>query len=262
MLVVSFFKIKQLILFFSIFNILSSYALPVIPDEIEIPSGIKSKSADQIKAVFFSLKKQNENKTANLWKLNYKQALILKQKDPIFFCEQMKELSSVSVFPLHSLALIKTYEFCPFEDSPPLFDPESVPNWLKMRLAEAFYKRRKNFEQTPEQTLKVTIYLGENSPYKEQRILYLKHALALAKDQKNNKSIKNITQILYKESPSLKPNPKSKDYFKVAQDFRKRRKFKQAILFYIKVLNLPNSRFKERNLSFSGLERIYKIQRP
>ncbi|MCZ0931741.1 MAG: lytic transglycosylase domain-containing protein, partial [Oligoflexia bacterium] len=167
--------------------------------------------------------------------------------------------SYAPAFPLKQLALIESYELCPFEVSPQ-FDPQAVSDWLKLKLAEAFYKRRKVFEQ-PAQTVKATVYLAENSLYKELRVSYLKHALILAKEQKNEIFAQKITQLLYKESPSLKPNPKAKDYFPVAQDFRKNRQFKQAVYFYIKVLNLAKSSFKEKNLSFSGLGRIYKIQR-
>ena len=233
--------------------------MPVIPDEIEIPIEIKNRTAEQIKAVFFSLEKQYTNKTANLWRLKYQLALLLKQKDTAFFCENMKELSSVPAFPLNQLALIESYELCPFEKKLQ-FDPQTAPDWLKLRLAEAFYKRRKAFEQ-PAQTLKAVFYLAENSLYKELRVSYLKHALALAEEQKNEIAKQQGLRLLYKESPSLKPNPNSKDYFLVAQDFRKNRQFKKAIYFYIKVLNLAKSSFKEKNLSFSGLERIYKTQR-
>ncbi|MDE0092607.1 MAG: lytic transglycosylase domain-containing protein, partial [Oligoflexia bacterium] len=148
---------------------------------------------------------------------------------------------------------------CPFE-SPLQFDPESVPDWLKLKLAESFYKRRKIFDQ-PVQTLKATIYLAEYSAYKQLRISYLKHALSLAKEQKNETAIQKMTQFLYTESPSLNPNPKPENYFEVAQDFRRNRKFKPAVAFYMKILNSAQSSFKEKNLSFSGLNRIYKVQR-
>ena len=233
--------------------------MPVTPDEIEIPVDMENRTAEQIKAVFSSLEKQHKNKTANLWKLQYQQALLLKQKDTGVFCKSMKELNSTPAFPLNQLALIESYELCPFETSPK-FEPKSVPDWLELRLAKAFYKRRKAFDQ-PGQSLKAAIYLAENSPYKELRVSYLKHVLTLAEEQKNEITKQKVTQLLYKESPSLQPYPKAKDYFSVAQDFRKNRHFKQAIHFYIKVLNSAKSSFKERNLSFSGLERIYKIQR-
>ena len=244
---------------FFAFSLLTSYALPTIPDEIKVPVDIGKRTPDQIKSVFSSLEKQHKNKTANLWKLKYQQALLLKDKDTEAFCKSMRELSSISVFPLWQLALIESYSACPFETAPQ-FDPETMPDWLKLRLAEAFYKRRKFFDQ-PNQTLKATIYLAENSFYKELRISYLQHALTLSKEQKNQIAQQKIIQLLYRESPSLKPHLKVKDYFLSAQDFRRKRQFKQATHFYIKALNSFETSFEEKNLSFSGLERIYKIQR-
>ena len=251
--------VKINLLAFFAFVALNSYSIPIIPDEIEIPENIEKRSAEQIEAVFSSLETQYKSKTANLWMLRYQQALLLKQKDTPFFCESMKELSFVPAFPLSQLALIESYELCSF-DTPPSFDPESVPSWLRLRLAKSFYKRRKSFNQ-PEQTLKATFYLAENSLYKELRISYLKHVLSLAKEREDPDEIEKITQLLYKESPSLQPNPKAIDYFSVAQDFRRNRNFKKAVQFYIKVLNFSKSSFKERNLSFSGLNQIYRIQR-
>ena len=243
----------------SIFSSLNLYAVPVIPDEMEIPAQIKNRSTDQIKAVFSSLEKQHRQKTANLWRLKYHKALLLKEKDKDFFCKMMKELGASPMFPLKDLALIHSYELCSFSFKLH-FEPESFPEWLRLRLAEAFYKRRKIFNHS-EQTLKATIYLAQNSLYKDLRISYLKHALILAKEQKKNQEVQELNQFLYKEAPSLNPHPQAKDYFVMAEDFRRNRNFKKASAFYIQTLNSSKTNFNEKNLSFKGLDRIYKIQR-
>ena len=168
--------------FFLFFN---SYAIPVIPDKIEIPAQLKKRTAKQIEAVFFSMEKQYNQKTANLWKLKYHKALLLKEKNTNSFCEIMKNLSTPSAFPLKELALIQSYELCPYSEKLH-FNPEQFPEWLRLRLAESFYKRRKTFED-PENSLKATIYLAQNSLFKDLRISYLKHALSLAKKQKKIK---------------------------------------------------------------------------
>ena len=239
---------------------LNSYAFSdKIPDQINKPQQIRTKTAEQIKAVFSSLEQIHKNKPANLWQLKYQKALLMKQKDKKFFCLWMQELGENPDFPLKKLALIQSYELCPY---PPQlnFNPDLFPQWLRLRLAHAFYKRRKWFKN-PEQTLKATIYLAKNSSYKELRISYLKHGLALAKEQKNDKETQALTKLLHKKSPSLNPKPQIKDYFLVAEDFRQNRKFKKAIAFYIKTLNSSQSSFDEKNLSFKGLNRIYNIQK-
>ena len=247
--------LSGVLLFFS----LTSYAFYVIPDEINIPDKIEQRSSEQIKAIFSSLEKQYNQKTANFWRLRYQKALLLKKKDIDSFCDIMKELGDSPAFPLKNLARIQSYELCPFP-SEPSFNPDLFPSWLRFRLAEAFYKRRKTFNQ-PETTLKVTIYLAQNSPYKALRISYLKHALALAKEQQEDLKAQELRQLLYEESPSLNPEPSAENYLAVAEDFRRNRKFKKAIAFYIRVLNSPKTNFDEKNLSFKGLDHIHKIQR-
>ena len=194
-----------------------SYALPLIPDDISLPARLKNSSATQIKAVFSSLEKQHGNKTANLWFLKYRKALLLKKKDEELSCKILKELSETVVFPLKDLALIESYGFCSYPEGLK-FDPDQFPKWLRLKLAKTFYERRKVFEN-PKQTLQATAYLAQNSAYKELRISYLKHALSLANEQEDEKEALGLTQLLYKEAPRLKPNPVPEDYFSYCRGF-------------------------------------------
>ena len=231
------------------------------PDKISFPAALKTRTPEQIKAVFFSLKKQHENKRANLWFLDYRQAEFLREKDRGFFCQTMDKLSKDSDFPLKHLSQIQSYEFCPHPEEQLAFEPLEFPKWLRMSLAEAFYRRRKQFEKSG-QTLSATIYLGENSPYKELRVSYLKHALSLAEEQKKSaEEIQAIKDLLYKDAPRLKPNPRAEDWFSIAEDLRENRQFQTAQSFYAKVLNLPESSFEEKDRCFQGLSRIYKAQK-
>ena len=247
--------------FFDVSHIISGILQekPEKPEKIKVPADIEGMTIEQIKVIFSSLEKKHQNKPANLWSLKYQLALLLKQKEPVVFCEIMKKLSETPAFPLKQLALIESYELCPF-DCPLQFDPDSVSDWLRLRLAESFYKRQKIFNQTP-QTLKALVYLAENISRKELKISYLQEAIILAKEQKNERVEQQVTQLLYQQSPSLNPKLEEKDYFLVAQDFRQNRQFTQAIQTYNKVLQSRQSSFKEKNLSFSGLDRIYKIQK-
>ena len=254
--------------------------LPLIPDEIAIPKNIEKKTAVQIKALFDSLEKQNNNKTANLWKLRYQKALLLEKKDSKAFCTLMKELAQVKIFLLKDLALIKSYSLCSFSEYL-VFVPSLVPSWLSLDLAKAFYKRRKFFDK-PKETLRATFYLGQNSPYKELRVSYLKHALKLFEENhakasqspvkkqgrltEESPTKAEIQELLYKESPSLALQDsnwlvKKENFLLIAEDFRRRRKFEQARVYYIKVLNLPQFSFEDKNLAFTGLEHIYRVQR-
>ena len=236
---------------------LSALSLPLVPDEIPIPKHLTKRSSVQIQAVFSSLKKKYNNKTANLWLLKYKEALLLKKKKTELFCSLMKELATAPAFPLKQLSLIESYELCPYPKDLK-FAPEAFPEWLRFRLAETFYKRRKLFENK-EATLEATIYLAKNSPYKDLRVSYLKHALSLVKDQKAKEQ--ELQELFYKEAPRYIKDPKPQDYFLMAEDFRQNRQFRKARAFYLKALKAHDSGFEKKNLSFKALNRIYKIQK-
>ena len=239
---------------------LSSYALiPVTPDFIDIPKQIKKRSPEHIKLIFSSLEKQYNTKSANLWKLQYHKAILLKKTDRDFFCQIMKDLAEAPLFPLKDLALIHSYELCPYSEEPS-FDPESFPRFLRLKLAEALYKRRKLFKD-PERTFQTAVYLSKKALNKDLRVSFIKQSLFLARTQKKQKEIKPLNQLLYKEAIRFKPRPSEKDYFLIAKDFKQARKFKKAIAFYVKTLNSPRTSFKEKNFSFKGLNHIYKIQR-
>lgn len=256
-------------LFFLLFFSFKAFSLPLIPDTIEIPKALKSKKKTEIQSVFSSLKEKHNNKTANLWLLDYQEAFLLKDKDTKLFCQAMKDLSSQPKFPLKLLAQIKSYEVCPFDEELK-FEPKQFPSWLELSLAQALYKRNRLFKN-PELTLKSCIYLAKNSPYKELRVSYLKHALSLLKEieptseeyflEANLLQEDDLQKLLYKESPSLNPQPKPEDYFLIAEDFKSRRSFVKAKKFYIKVLNSSETSFKQKDLSFKGLTHIYKIKR-
>ena len=240
----------------------NSYAETWKPDEMNLPKNIHKKSPKQIQQIFDDLESQHNNKPANLWFLKYKKALLLQKKDLNSFCNILTELSTTVDFPLKTLAKIKSYPQCPFKTEP-LFDPNLVPKWLELELAKAFYQRRNHFDHF-ENTLNATVYLAQNSDYKELRLSYLKHAISLVKQAKKPNTKHNLLglqQRLYKESPSLNPVIKPKDFFLVAQDFKSKRQFKKAKSYYIKVLNSPDFGFKEKNSSFKALGHIYKIQK-
>ena len=227
-----------------------------LPDKIPLPSGLKKRSHIKIKALFASLKKQYGKKSANLWFLSYQEALLLKKKDRDSFCRLMEDLANDPAFPLKDLARIETYGLCPFAHSP-AFEPERFPVYLRLKLAQAFYKRRKLFEDKA-QTLKALKYLGRHGPYKELKVSYIKQALFYAEREEEQAVLK---QLLYKEAPRLKPHPGPKDWLQAAEDFRQNRSWKKAMSFYLKVLHSDLTGFDEKNLSFKGLNRIYKIQK-
>lgn len=234
------------------------YASSLIPRNINLDTyHFKNKTAEQIEQSFASLKNEHTDQ-ATLWSLTYQEARFLKHKNTKVFCSNMKDLANQEDFPLRQLALIESYELCPYDDLS--MQEDQFPKWLRLRLAQAFYIRHKTFKQDPI-SLQAYLYLGQHSLDKHQKIFYLKLGLALAKNlgQKNKQNV--IKKILYQQDPRLNPVSDYENYFLKAKSFKNNKNYKQALKFYIKVLNSPKTSFKDKNLSFKALAQIYTTQR-
>ncbi len=235
----------------------SSFGLSLKSKDIVLPKQIAKQSSQKIHSIFEELKKIHSDSTPTLWKLKFQKALLLKKKDLKTFCKNMTELSKIESFPLHQLALIYSYEVCPYPQTSLVFDHSSFPEWLKIRLAESFYKRGKKFKNS-DYIFESAKYLGEYAPFKDLRIFYLKHALSLSKQKKEKEITATLKNLLYKEAPYLNPKPEFKDYLSIAHGYRKNRAFKKARSFYKKILNSDQAGFEEKNQSFKWLYWIYK----
>ena len=235
-----------------------------LPEHVPLPwdpwdARAKKPGVKKIRAAFSSLKKKHAASPATVWSLTYQEALLLKQKDAGAFCESMRLLSAEDRFPLHQLALISSYEICPYPGGLKL-EPDLFPVWLQLRAAEALYKRKAKFN-SPRLTFEAARHLGMRSPYKDLRISYLKHALFIAGKEGYEGETAALTKKLYQDAPRLKPNPAFSDYLAIADDFRKNRSFKMAARFYRKILNARQAGFHEKNSAFRWLAWIYKVQR-
>jgi len=171
-------------LFLLIFLPLSVAGSPAfLPEELFLPSQIEKRTTEQIQSVFSSLEKTYHSQPKALWWLKFKKALIFEEKEEAIFCKEMTDLSREKAFPLHQLALIYTYSLCPLP-SPPRFSPEDFAPWFRVKLARAFYKRGKKF-QNRKHTLDAAEYLGKHEEAEETRVSYLKHAVFLAKEEQD-----------------------------------------------------------------------------
>ncbi len=235
----------------------SSFSLSLKSKDITLPKQIEKSSAKKIHTLFNGLEKTHSDSTPTLWRLKFQKALLLKKKEPKTFCKNMQELSTIKSFPLYQLALIYSYEICPYSKTSLTFEDSAFPEWLKLRWAEAFYKRG-IFFKNKDHIIQSAKYLGQHALYKDLRISYLKHALSLSKQKKETKNINTLKTLLYKEAPYLNPNPEFKDYLFIAHGYRKNRAFKKASSFYKKVLNSDQAHFEQKNQSFKWLHWIYK----
>lgn len=228
------------------------------PKDISLPSSLKHRSAPQIKSIFSSLQNLHNQTRGALWWLKIQQAFFLKEKEEVFFCKNMKELSTTSDFPLQKLALIYFYESCPL-DYTPEFKSDDFPEWLQSKATKSFYRRYTKYKNTGP-LLEVTIKLIERTSGKELKTSYIKQAINLAK-KLNDPRLNKLKEQLFTLHPELKPEPSFSDYIPIAHSYRKSRSFKKSIHFYRKALNSPQASFKEKNTCFKNLKKIYKLQR-
>ena len=228
-----------------------------LPSQIEIPKSLHKKPPDQIKSLFETLKKSHSS-PQDLLRLNYQKALLLRKKEEASFCKTMKELSQNKSFPLKDLALLKSLETCAFKTTP-LFSEIKLEDFLKKHLALSFFKRSEKFDEI--ENLEAFLVLAEKTSHRKDKIFYLNKGIKEAKKLKAENEILLLQEALYKASPSLNPKPSPKDFFIVAEDFRRERKLKKAIHYYIQTLNSPMASKEDKHLSFKGLNQIYKIKK-
>ena len=208
--------------------------------------------------MFSSLEKTYPSQPKALWWLKFKKALIFKEKDETIFCKEMTDLSQEESFPLHPLALIYSYSLCPLP-SPPRFSPEDFAPWFRLKLARAFYKRGKKF-QNRKHILDAAEYLGKHEEAEETRVSFLKHAVFLAREEQDARLIP-LQRKLYELAPRFNPHPQFEDYLSIAHDYRLVRDFQKAFYFYRKILNSNKASFEEKNSCFKWLRWMYKNQR-
>ena len=246
---------KVVFVFLSLLFFQKAFSGVLPPENIPLPGKISSKKPSKIRSVFRKLKKRYKDDKGALWWLQFREGEVLKGKSSDVFCQNMEELSEKEEFPLHFLARIYFFEDCL---SSPFFPLESFPHWLKPRAALASYRRGKKFGGEKE-ILEAAIYLGRYGSYKDLRVSYQKEAWSLAKKLKDNRS-EEIGRDLFRMAPRLNPHPQVEDYLPMAHDFRKTRYFKTATDYYVKVLNSPETGWKEKNQAFKWLTWIYKRQ--
>ena len=236
---------------------LSSFGLSLKSNDIILSKNIKNQSARKIHETFEKLEKTHSNSTPTLWRLKFQKSLFLKKKEQKTFCKNMKELSKIESFPLHQLALIQSYEVCPYLKTTLVFNVNAFPEWLRIRLSEAFYERGKTFKNS-DYIFQSAKYLGQGASHKDLRIFYLKHAISLSKQKKEPREVAILKNLLYKEAPYLNPKPEFKNYLSIAHGYRKNRGFNKAQIFYKKILNSNQANFNQKNQSFKWLHWIYK----
>ncbi len=189
------------------------------------------------------------------WWLIYKTALDNDNKNSKSFCDSMNFLSQVNRFPLKNYARLHYYSHC--QDGLSL-DLSEFPKYLKKKASLAWLKKAQQ-NKHPIEIMKASYYLHQLSTDKNRKERYLTTALRLAKKH-NDPQAQEWRQKFYKLFPRYIKNPSLSQMLKVANDFRRVRRFKSATFYYRKLLNTNGVSFKNKDQAFKWMVWIYKDQ--
>lgn len=236
------------------------------PDKKLLPPKLELSSEENIETVDNYLLKaaETEKNKETTWWIQYKRASLWKNKKTQISCRLFSELSKDALFPLAHIARLRAFETCP-KNSESLtgikpFEYKTVPSWMtSLALDVALAKAEK---QNDRKKLMLLSYekSKEHLP-KKLKIDFTQRALDLAVELKNNKFKRKMGLRLIKLSPSEKTRPRRSDWLNIAYDFRRKRKFKQADKYYLKVLNHNSFSFRAKLKAFRGLRKSYKNRR-
>ena len=224
---------------------------------LSLPSK-RIRSAQRLQRRFDQLKAAAANDPAALWRIQFEEARRISER----FCPNMKSLSLEKSFPLQNLALVYFYEKCPLKEEDGFsysLKISRLPDWLQPFAARISYLRGKKSGDKKE-ILNAAIRLGRLSRFEELRLSYRKHALKLAKELQDPRA-GEIEAALFQAAPRLMKQPGPKDWLAVADDWKKARRFPEALRYYLKILNSPQTDFQEKNRAFQQTAWIYKRQK-
>ena len=184
----------------------------------------------------------------------YKQALNFKDQEES--CEKLKKLSKNSSFILHELVLIRLNQHC--EKKSQWESLEIKNEMLILFLHQAWFKsemERKNFKKAYQVFNKNRKWIAINpKDFDKMATEALKTDLTM-----NEK--KELLLELQNKSPRFIPLPKKEDFIRVAQDYRKNRQFKKALLYYRRITNNSEMGYNQRWKAFKGIRLTYRLER-
>jgi soluble lytic murein transglycosylase len=233
------------------------------PYESQIYSNLEEKDPTSVE---IHLKKFSEDRShldTYYWS-NFKLGQIWSKEDPKKSCAYFKKLSKETDFPLNELAYLKEIENCPAdkESIKHLFelDPNDKHKWIKSEIYDLRYKIAKR-ESLYEEWAEAAIALSKASLIRGEKIAYTEEALNIAKKLKNTEKQKEYQARIEKLSPSRMSKVYKRDYFRVAYDYRRDRKFDKAIGLYKKIIRDKKRSLREKMQAWNGIEKSHKLNR-
>lgn len=191
------------------------------------------------------------------WWRSYTLAQKIKKSAPQEACENFLGLAKNAEFALNELALIRAHEVCPQQTILPAL-PEESTSWYRELNTDLILKEA----LTSKESEKIArAYLGKakvESNRKRKEDYYLS-AQEEAKKIQNEELTTLINEVLYKNSPRLKPAIGAQDYTNVASDFRFHRQFTKAVEYYQKVLANKKLSPDTHYSALKSIRQTYKV---
>lgn len=233
------------------------------PYESQIYSQLEEKDPVSVEIHLRPYLNDSKRKETYYW-ANYKMGQVWASSNSKKACKYFSLLADDKDFPLKELAYLKEIETCPM-DSKKLnhlfeLDPNDKHKWLGAEISELRYEVSKS-QKLYEEWAEAAIRLSKDSVIRNEKIKYTEEALRLAKSLKQKDKIEQYQTRLEKLSPSRKKNFRKNDYFKVAYDYRRDRKFDKAMALYKKILRDKKRSFEEKVKAWKGIQSSHKLNR-
>lgn len=233
------------------------------PYQSKVYHDLSSKDPESVEK-YFSKYKTPETQAATRFWVNYKLAQVWQKHDKNKSCEYFKVLSTEKEFPLSDLAYLKTIDTCDGKSitSDRLFAMKKDKDkaWLMPEIQRLQYDYAKAQNMYP-QNAEAAISLSKDSLIRPEKITYTEEALKWAKEHNDNDRIKQYEQRIQKLSPSRGKAKKKSDPFDLAYDYRRDRKFAEAIKIYKQIARKSSSSIYEKLKAWSGVATSHKLMR-
>lgn len=180
-----------------------------------------------------------------------------KTKNLELACQKFTALSTETKFPLHTLALLRAHETCPANTTlAPI--PKEVDPWYSDLQIDLQLNDAKLTTELDDDIQFLVAKAKTSVPKRTKEELYLE-ALNKAQKLQDTGKIVEITELLYRNSPRLMPEPKESHYQDVANDFRVNRQFSEANKYYQLIYSGKKTTDAEKFRALKDIRQTYKI---
>lgn len=176
-------------------------------------------------------------------------------------CESFQTLQ-LQDFPLKALLNFKLLSNCSFSQKELTELLNETEKLLKPYQEEVFYNLAHKLALNHNLSQQAGYYLGHLALYEktsEKKTSLTQKALELVADKEDHK--KNLTEQLETVAPRFIPSPTKEQWYKVARDYERNRKFRRARDYYQKIIDHDDISYEEKVKAWYRLAMSFKVGR-